>query len=265
MVNRNIEDVIAEIKALNVRHVLFVDDNFIANIKWTEQFLEEISEMNSIWSCAVSFNIINHIDLLDKMAKYGCKSLFIGFETLNPTSIKSISKGQNKIERYGELIDEIHKRNMMVNASIMIGLDGDTPQTIDSTLDWLIDQKVDTLTTHILTPYPGTPLYADMSSGGRLLDSPISQYNTATVVFEPTGISKEELQKKYLQVYKRFYSFKNIIRRMPRGNGIHKAEYLLFNFLYRKLGKPISYLAYKLNLMPAIGSLAIRLAYKAKF
>jgi len=264
LVSRNIADVIAEIKSLNIRHVLFVDDNFIANVKWTEEFLEELRKMNLIWSCAVSFNIINHVDLLDKMAESGCQSLFIGFETLNPTAMESISKGQNKIERYGELIDEIHKRNMMVNASIMLGMDGDTPETIDATIDWLIDKKVDTLTTHILTPYPGTALYNSMKDEGRLINAPISEYNTANVVFKPADISAEMLQKKYIAAYKKFYSLKNIIKRIPQGDSKHKIEYLLFNFLYRKFGKPISYIAYRLNLMPAVGRLAMRLAYRIK-
>ncbi len=264
LVNRNFDDVIREIKLLNTSHVLFVDDNFISNIEWTKSFLSKIKDMDLTWSCAVSCNIINYPDLLDEMANTGCQSLFIGLETINPQSLKNIKKGQNKIEEYEKLIKEIHQRKMMINASIMLGIDGDTVHSIDTTINWLIKNEVDTLTTHILTPYPGTKLYSDMEAQGRLLDAKISKYNTANVVFTPKNISPDNLYKSYLKVYRKFYSFKNIIKRMPQKNSKRKTEYLLFNFLYRKFGKPISFIAYKLNLLEFVGRLARRISYKIK-
>ena len=264
LVNRNFDDVIEEIKLLNTSHVFFVDDNFISNIAWTEEFLIKIQDMNLTWSCAVSCNIIDHPALLDKMAQAGCQSLFIGLETINPESLKYLKKGQNKIEEYEYLIKEIHKRKMMINASIMLGIDGDTRQSIADTINWLIKNKVDTLTTHILTPYPGTKLFSEMKSAGRLLDCDISKYNTANVVFKPKNITSEELYKSYLNVYRKFYSAKNIIKRIPKGDAKRKTEYLLFNFLYRKFGKPISYVAYKLNVLESVGRLARRISYKIK-
>jgi len=264
LVNRKHEDVIEEIENLGTKHVLFVDDNFISNTNWTRGFIKKIKNMDITWSCAVSFNIINHMDLLDDMAEAGCQSLFIGLETINHNSIINISKKQNTINRYEQLIKEIHKRKMMINASIMLGIDGDTKESIDATLNWLIENKVDTLTTHILTPYPGTKLYNNMKLQNRLLNVPISKYNTANVVFEPKSISKKSLYEKYLMVYKKFYAFKNILKRMPKNDTKRKVEYLLFNLLYRKLGKPISYITYKLNLMTRIGKLATWLSYKIK-
>ena len=52
----------------------------------------------------------------------------------------------------------------MVNASFVFGLDGDTPETFKNTLDWIISQKIDTITSHIVTPYPGTEFYKRMEA-----------------------------------------------------------------------------------------------------
>ena len=46
----------------------------------------------------------------------------------------------------------------MINASFVFGLDGDTKETFDATLKWIVDNKIETVTSHILTPYPGTKL-----------------------------------------------------------------------------------------------------------
>ena len=73
----------------------------------------------------------------------------------------------------------------MINASMVFGLDGDEPDVFQRTLDWLVKSKIETLTAHILTPYPGTKLYGRMKEEGRITVSDLSKYNTAHVVYKP--------------------------------------------------------------------------------
>ncbi len=79
---------IKDIKAIGKRHVMFIDDNFIGNPKWTLEFVRAIRPMGLKWNAAVSANIVDMPDLLDEMAISGCESLFIGFESLNEKAIK---------------------------------------------------------------------------------------------------------------------------------------------------------------------------------
>ena len=115
-------------------------------------------------------------------------------------------------------------------------LDGDTPETFRTTLDWIVKNKIETVTSHILTPYPGTALYDRMKAEGRILTNNLSLYNTAHVVYRPKGMTRKELYQGYLQIYKDIYSLKNIFRRCP-DHKEPRAAYFLFNFLYRKYGK----------------------------
>lgn len=258
-IQRPIPDVLRDIDALGTRHILFVDDNFIGVPDYTRSLLTELRGMNLIWSAAVTMKIVNYPDLLDQMAETGCQSLFIGFESINSASLKSVQK-DNQTEQYEAVIDAIHSRGIMVNASMVFGLDSDGPETFQNTLDWLVGQRVETLTSHILTPYPGTALHQRMETAGRITDHNLSHYNTAHVVFTPAKISEKELYDGYLWIYRQFYSFKNIIRRYPR----HQAQrrpYLLFNLLYRKFGKLTSALA-RLIPMGLLGKLAARISYK---
>jgi len=257
--NRNIEDVLEEIKNLGTKHIMFIDDNFIGNIDWTRSFLKEIKPLKLKWNAAVSANIWHHLDLLDEMSECGCQSLFIGFESINKSSTDNVNKYQNHTVDYEKLISEIHARKIMVNASLVFGLDYDGPDTFQNTLNWLVKNKVETMTAHILTPYPGTLLYKRFMKENRIIDFNLSNYNTSHVVFKPKNLTPEELYKGYLWIYKEFYSIKNIIRRIPE-NREQRIPYFLFSFVYRKFGKATSKIA-KLGLLSKLGKLARRLSY----
>ncbi|SDG94249.1 B12-binding domain-containing radical SAM protein [Desulfosporosinus hippei] len=257
--NRPIANVLEEIKRLKTKHVMFIDDNLIGDIGWTRAFLKEIKPLGLKWNAAVSANILNHLDVLDQMQESGCQSLFIGFESINEQSIRSVQKFQNKRENYERLIHELHKRGIMVNASLVFGFDHDSPQVFQNTLDWLVKNKVETMTAHILTPYPGTVLYERFFAEGRIVDFDLSHYNTANVVFSPKQMSQKELLEGYLWIYKEFYSFKNIFKRIP-DHPKQKVPYLLFSLIYRKFGKLISKIA-SFGFMSSVGRLARKLSY----
>lgn len=235
-INRPVEDVIKDIKALKTRHIMFIDDNFIGNPKWTRELLKAIKPLKLKWNAAVSSNIVDMPDLLDEMKKSGCQSLFIGFESINSKSIDSVHKVQNSVSKYEKLIDEIHKRGIMINASFVFGLDEDDISVFKNTLNWIVKNKIETVTSHILTPYPGTKLYSELIEENRIVDFNLSNYNTAHVVYKPKNMTAEELYNGYLWIYKEVYSFKNIMKRLPKSKE-QWIPFLAFNFFYRKFGK----------------------------
>lgn len=235
-INRPIEDVVKDIKALKTRHVMFIDDNFIGNPKWTRQLLREIKPLRLKWNAAVTSNIVDMPELLDEMMDAGCQSLFIGFESINSKSLDSVHKLQNSVNRYEKLVDAIHKRGIMINASFVFGLDEDDVSVFKSTLEWIVRNKIETVTSHILTPYPGTKLYSSLAEECRISDFNLSNYNTANVVYKPKNMTSEELYNGYLWIYKEIYTFRNIIKRLPKSKR-QWIPFLAFNFFYRKFGK----------------------------
>ncbi len=260
-VQRPIADVVHDIKSLETRHVLFIDDNFIGVPSYTSELLCEIQVLNLKWSAAVTTRILDYPDLLDLMAETGCQSLFIGFESINNTALQGVNK-DNQFEKYEKLVQAIHSRGIMINASMVFGLDGDGPDVFAATLDWLEKNRIETLTSHILTPYPGTTLYRRMEESGRITDHNLSKYNTAHVVFKPQGMTAEELYNGYLWMYREFYSLRSIIRRMPE----HKAQrksYMLFNLFYRKFGRFTSALS-RFVPMRVLGRIALWISYRNK-
>ena len=261
IVNRPVAEVIREIESLPTRHVMFIDDNLIGNPAWTWEFLRSLQAENLSlkWNAAVSVNLVNHLPLLDKMAATGCNSLFVGFESINGQALAEVAKRQNKVADYNRLIAEIHRRGIMVNASMVFGLDHDDASMFKSTMDWLVANRVETMTGHILTPYPGTVLYERLAAQGRIIDHDYTHYNTANVVYQPMLLTPEELRTGYLWMYREFYSFRNIWRRMPESRR-QRVPYLLFNLAYRKFGGVTAVFA-RFGLLTWVGRIARRLAY----
>ena len=194
------------------------------------------------------------------MKASGCRNLFIGFESLSDQNLRSAGKRQNHADQYEEIIRKIHDRGMMVNASVVFGFDGDGPGVFGKTVDWLIRNKVETMTAHILTPYPGTGFNRELLKGNRIVDFDLRHYNTSRAVFRPAGMTAEQLEKGYRGAYRRFYSWRGILKRLPADRG-RWVPFLLFNLFYRKYGKPVAWVFSTFHVMRFFGKLGAVLSY----
>ena len=233
---RPIDDVLRDVLALRRRHVMFIDDNLIGDPAYALALARALKPLHLKWNAAVSADILNMPKLLDEMCDSGLQSLFIGFESVNPTSLRGVNKIKNDPGKYELLVEALHKRGVMINASFVFGLDGDMPDTFRETLRFIVKNKIETVTSHILTPYPGTAFYRRMESENRIDNRDLSLYNTANVVFKPKNMTKQQLYDGYLWIYRHTYSFYHILRRLPRTRR-QIAPYLAFNLLYRKFGR----------------------------
>lgn len=102
---------------------------------------------------------------------------------------------------------------LLVNASMVFGFDEDTPDVFPDTLNWLLRNRVSSMTAHILTPYPGTVLHSQLAAEGRIFDRDYEHYNTAHAVFRPARMSAMELELGHRWMYRQFYSWMGIARR----------------------------------------------------
>ena len=151
--------------------------------------------MGRVWLAAGTVQtVLTRPDLVRLAAEAGMRSLFVGFETLSEESLRSVGKMHNVHRDYDAAIRRLHDLGVMVNASFVFGMDGDGPDTFDRTLEWGIAQGLESATFHILTPYPGTPLFARMEREGRLLTRDWDLYDTRHAVFRPARMSPEALE-----------------------------------------------------------------------
>jgi len=209
-----IQNVLREIEHAHTKSFLFVDDNIACNTDYSRDLFNELSKRDINWFSQISTTVLKSPELIDLAAKSGCTSLLIGIESINKDSLKSISKGFNKVEQYEELFARLRKAGIKPFPSIIFGLDNDTPEQFDTTLKFLMKNKIGNAYFWILTPLPGTELYKEMDNAGRILSKDWSRYNLCDVVFQPKNFTPEELYNRYWKAFEDFFSLKNIAQRL---------------------------------------------------
>jgi len=207
---QQVDDALAEIDRLPGRHLYFLDDHLLGHPKFAAELFEGMRGMGRVFQGAATVDSVLRGGLIEKAADAGLRSLFVGFETLAEGNLRQSRKRQNLGQSYERAIRRLDALGIMINGSFVFGLDDDGPDVFDRTVGWGVEQGLTTATYHILTPYPGTALFDEIAGQGRLLHRKWSKYDTRQVVYQPRGMSAEQLKDGYDHAYRSFYSWRNI-------------------------------------------------------
>ena len=156
---------LAEIERLPGRHLYFLDDHLFGNPRFARALFDGMRGMGRLWQAAGTVQSVLQPGLLEKAADCGLRSLFVGFETLSPANLEAQHKRQNLHKDYAAAVRRLHDLGIMINASFVFGMDEDDESVFDRTVEWAVNQGIETATFHILTPYPGTALHCAYSGG----------------------------------------------------------------------------------------------------
>jgi radical SAM superfamily enzyme YgiQ (UPF0313 family) len=215
--HRCVAEVAAEVASFAGKVIIFWDDNLAADLTYAKELFRALIPLRKWWSSQASVHAGQDEEFLELAARSGCKQLFLGFESLSQSSLDFVHKRFNRVDEYAHLIERIHAHGIAVQAGIVFGFDGDTPDIFEETLDFLEENGVQNATFNVLTPYPGTALYRQLEAEGRLLTREWSKYNSRSdVVFQPKNMSPTELLAGFRAANERFYSVGSVLRRLSR-------------------------------------------------
>ncbi len=214
--HRTIADVMAELHGLPDGFI-FVDDNIIADRSYAVQLFQAMIPLRKRWVSQCSVLIADDPELLQLARDAGCCGLFIGIESANGTNLAAMNKRFNQSSSYTARLRRIRRAGIGVIAGMIVGMDADDPETFEETLSFLLRTRVDAVQLNILTPLPGTPLYAEMKQDGRVFDRDWSHYDYRHVVFRPVALTPEELQAGADWLISQFYRLDRILWRFARG------------------------------------------------
>ena len=209
---QRVDAALAEINRLPGRHLYFLDDHLLGNPKFARELFTGMTGMNRVFQGAATVDSILRGNTIEYAAAAGLRSLFVGFETLSPRGLAGAGKRQNLGRDYREVIRRLDDLGIMINGSFVFGLDGDDPDVFRRTVDWAVSSGITTATFHVLTPYPGTQLHTEMAAQGRLLTNNWDLYDTRHVVYQPIGLSADELKRGYDWSYRAFYEWGAIVQ-----------------------------------------------------
>jgi radical SAM superfamily enzyme YgiQ (UPF0313 family) len=216
---RPLDGLLAEIEALPAGRLLFfVDDNLFGRKSELLALLDAMTPMKRRWSCQISIDVARDETLLDRLAAAGCSFVLIGFESLNEESLKQMHKGWNNVSgSYLRVARALHARNIGIYGTFVFGYDADTKDSMERTVDFALESRLEIANFNPLTPTPGSALYDRLASERRLISpqwwlDPNYRYGDA--IFEPRGMRANELTEGVFEARRQFYSWKAIGRRV---------------------------------------------------
>ncbi len=209
---QTVEAALAEIDRLPGQHLYFLDDHLFGAKRFAQALFNGMRGMGRLWQAAGTINSVLTSGLLEQAVRCGLRSLFVGFETINTANLLEQRKYQNLRRDYTAAIRRLHDLGVMINGSFVFGMDADDGSIFDRTVEWAIEQGIETATFHILTPYPGTALHSRMVAQGRITIDDWDRYDTRHVVFRPARMTAAELEDGYRRAYRDFYRWGSILR-----------------------------------------------------
>jgi radical SAM superfamily enzyme YgiQ (UPF0313 family) len=230
---REVEQVAAEIEADRQPYAVFVDNNLGSRPAYLRQLCETLRPLGIIWSAAVTIDVTDDPSLVRDMARAGCTGVFVGFESLNGGNLSDARKRTPAPEDYARRVALLHRYGIQVNGSFVLGFDHDRPDVFERTVEWIEQNRLECATFHILTPYPGTPLFRQLEAEGRILHRDWDEYDTAHVVFQPKHMSCEQLDHGYAWCYEALFSHRSIWKRRPTDRKAVLA-YLAMSYVYKR-------------------------------
>ncbi|MDH4129696.1 MAG: B12-binding domain-containing radical SAM protein [Spirochaetota bacterium] len=223
-----VSKVVDDIVTSKGKNFLFLDDNIIGYPKYAKELFIAIAPLNTRWVGQASISFVKDLELMKLAKDSGCKGLFFGLENVSKNLPKGIRKNIKEMSKLEDAIKKVKDLGIHFHASLIFGYDDDTEAVFDETLEFLMRNKIGTVTFNILTPYPGTKIFEQYKEENRLLTENWKYYDQWTVVYKPKNMSPMALAEGYLKVRKEFLSIGSIAKRFM-GNLSHPFMYTAIN------------------------------------
>jgi radical SAM superfamily enzyme YgiQ (UPF0313 family) len=229
-----IENVVSDILDSGAKNIMFLDDNIIGHPKYAKALFKAIKPLKVNWVGQASVSLLVADDeLMQLAAESGCKAMFFGIESVSVDQLQTLRKALKEIEHLESALKKIKKMGILIHASMVFGFDNDTKEIFSETVEFLIKNKVSTVSFNVLTPYPGTKIYDELKSEGRLTTTDWKYYDHNTVVFKPKNMTPYELQLGKINARKKFYSVSSVLKRLS-GNMYNPKLYIPLNYGHMK-------------------------------
>lgn len=217
MAMRSPQSVVDEIKQVQrdypyITHIFFTDDVLTL---WADQHIFKICDLLIKENIKITFesstraNLVNE-EMMERMAEAGLVRLSFGLETVN-TQMRDTMKKQVKLEDYPRACRICSKYDVEAMTSVMIGLPGENPETIEELSDFLANNRdIKQANCSIAIPYPGTEFNEIATAGTHgveLLSEDFSKYlRYGKAVTKIGDLTSEDLIKLQNKMFVRIYS-----------------------------------------------------------
>lgn len=211
---RSPAEVAQEVEAMASPLVAFVDDNIAGSPPRAKELFRALAPLGVKWISQASLTMAEDEELMSLAEKSGCVGLFVGFESLNPETIKAMGKPINVVSRYETAVKRLHDHGIALEGAFVFGADEDDESVFERTVRFAQKVRLEAAQFAALTPFPGTPLYAQLQAAGRIIDRDWAKYTMREVVYLPKRMSPERLKEGVEWAWREFYGYGSMLRRL---------------------------------------------------
>jgi radical SAM superfamily enzyme YgiQ (UPF0313 family) len=222
---------------LKRRLLYIIDSNVAGDKRFCLDLLTLLKEFDLLWYGHAPVSIAFDQKLLKGFAQSGCIAINVGFESFSTKNLNAMGKGFNHPSRYAEAVERIHDQGIGIMGTFIVGLDDDDPGVFERIIDFCVDSKLDWALTFIMAPYPGTDSFLRLEKEGRIFCRDWEKYDSLNAVYQPLGMSAEELETGMRRIWKGVFSTSSIYKRILKRPWIHPLFYLAMNWQFHQLTK----------------------------
>lgn len=167
---RSADDVVNEVRWAKenfpgLQEIFFDDDTFNYKGKRTIELCEKLGPLGVTWSC--TSRVTTDYDTLKAMKESGARLMIVGYESGDPQILKNIKKGAT-VEMARRFTENAHKLGLTIHADFIVGLPGETRESLRNTINFAKDLDCETIQVSIAHPYPGTEFYDYAQANGLI-------------------------------------------------------------------------------------------------
>ena len=238
---RSVQNVLDELEwiqgDLNVKEVFFEDDTFTINKKRVLGFCRGYKErgLDIIWSCNARADTLD-LETMKEMKKANCRLLIVGYESGSDEILRNIEKGFT-VEQIKQFAKNAKKARLLVHGDFIIGLQGETKETIVLTRKLIKETKPEILQVSVASPFPGTEFYEWCKENRCLITDDPNEYldeqgHQKAIISYPE-LTNEEMVKEVDKILKGYYlsiSYVPVaLRQILRRNGLDEMKRLWYS------------------------------------
>ena len=197
-----------------VKEFFFDDDTFNLQKARTIELCTKLKPLGLTWSC--TSRVTTDYETLKAMREAGCRLLIVGYESGDPQILKNIKKGAT-VERARQFTKDCHKLGLTIHGDFILGLPGESRETIRRTIDFAKELDVETIQVSVAHAYPGTELFEYAVKNGFMSNHKmVDEGGHQLAHIEYPGLSSEEILDSVHRFYDEYYFRPRAIFRILR-------------------------------------------------
>ncbi len=213
---RPVEEVIEEIKQTRCKQIFFADSTLAGNRSRTMELMERLIPLKIRWSTLWNTHRCLDREFMELAKRSGLLHVNMGVESINKHTLADMNKKTTPADRLAEVSRILRKLGISFSFNLIFGWDTDHLEDFDATLNFLMENKVHVAFFNVFSPHKGTKIYERYLAEGRLID-PYNMGRWPGIIAEiyPKNYSPHELEQNVLRLYRRFYSWPSMLKRLP--------------------------------------------------